>query len=701
MSTSATTQHPSTYRFGSFTLDPGSGELRRNGARLKLQDQPLQILLKLLANAGDVVTREELRSALWATDTFVDFDAGLNTAIKRLRDALGDSADVPRFIETVPRRGYRFIGSLQDGIASSAPPAEKAEPLLTASRLAAGMLALLLAGGVGALVVWLRSPLPPPRIVNSRQITSDGLAKGNLVSDGSEIYFNERLGGEMGLLRVPVRGGPSTLLESSPTGPYLADISSDFSKLLLVRGATMKEDVALEVMDLPSTAKRPLGRFNSEAVSWSPEGKVIICRQSAIYIQDADGAQPRKLLETNGFPFYPRFSPDGKRIRFSVGSSLTSGSSLWEANADGTGAHELLTGWNNPAQECCGNWTPDGRYYYFQSIRDGASKVWILAEARSFFRNISRDPVQLTTEPLNFYSATASRDGKKLFALAAQPRAELVRYDARSNSFVPFLSGMSSGDLAFSHDSRSIVYVKYPEGTLWRSKADGSDPVQLTNPSIQVGLPKWSPDDKQIAFSATKPGQPWNVFLMPSEGGVAEQITFGKVFDLDPSWSPDGKTLAFGGVRTEGKSMIYSVQLLDLATRKQSQISNSDGMCCPRWSPDGRYLVGTTQTSEELTLYDFATQKWTSIAKGMGTIGYMAWSRDGKSVIFDTFDAKEPYFYRIRISDLHLDRIASLKEARRYYGPWGPWTGIAPDDSPLFVRDISNQEIYALDWQLP
>src|SRR5579862_4784658 len=390
MSTSATSQHPSSYRFGSFTLDPGSGELRSNGTKLKLQDQPLQILLKLLANAGDIVTREELHSALWATDTFVDFDAGLNTAIKRLRDALGDSADVPRFIETVPRHGYRFIGPLQGEIAQSAPPLEKAAPLLTASRLAAGMMALLLAAGAGALVVWLRSPLPPPRIVDSRQITSDGLAKGNLVSDGSEIYFNERFGGEMGLLRVPVRGGPSTVLDSSPTGPWIADISSDYSKLLLVRTATMKEDVSLEVMDLRSAAKRSLGRFDSMSVCWSPKGKLIISRGSALYILEPDGTQARKLLETNGYPFFPRFSPDGKHIRFSVGSSLTSGSSLCEANADGTGAHELLPGWNTPAQECCGNWTPDGRYYYFQSIRDGASKVWILPEARSFFRNIPR-----------------------------------------------------------------------------------------------------------------------------------------------------------------------------------------------------------------------------------------------------------------------------------------------------------------------
>src|SRR6202048_2148960 len=100
----------SLYRFGVFELEAHTGELRRNGIKLKLQDQPYQILLKLLEHAGQTVTREQLRSALWPADTFVDFETGLNTAIKRLRETIGDSAESPRFVETVPRRGYRFIG---------------------------------------------------------------------------------------------------------------------------------------------------------------------------------------------------------------------------------------------------------------------------------------------------------------------------------------------------------------------------------------------------------------------------------------------------------------------------------------------------------------------------------------------------------------------------------------------------------------
>src|SRR5579871_6090797 len=106
-------------RFGVFEFRPKAGELRRNGVRVKLQEQPGQILAALLEAQGDLVTREELRKRLWTADTFVDFDHSLNTAVKRLRDALGDSADNPIFIETLSRRGYRFMAPITPGINGS------------------------------------------------------------------------------------------------------------------------------------------------------------------------------------------------------------------------------------------------------------------------------------------------------------------------------------------------------------------------------------------------------------------------------------------------------------------------------------------------------------------------------------------------------------------------------------------------------
>src|SRR5579863_8160572 len=103
-------------RFGVYELDLAAGELRKSGAKLRLQEQPFQVLALLLERAGDVVTREELRQKLWPADTFVDFDHSLNTAVNKLRETLGDSASSPRYIETLARRGYRFIAPVQNSV---------------------------------------------------------------------------------------------------------------------------------------------------------------------------------------------------------------------------------------------------------------------------------------------------------------------------------------------------------------------------------------------------------------------------------------------------------------------------------------------------------------------------------------------------------------------------------------------------------
>jgi Tol biopolymer transport system component len=276
-----------------------------------------------------------------------------------------------------------------------------------------------------------------------------------------------------------------------------------------------------------------------------------------------------------------------------------------------------------------------------------------------------------------------------------------VRYDANLQQFVPFLGGISAGNVEASRDKSSYVYVRYPEETLWRSAPDGAEAVQLTGPMLRASLPHWSADGKQIAFAGMRPGKPWSLFMMPAQGGPAEQLTSGGVSDLDPTWSPDGKSLAFGQIRSENGQMIYSLKILDVASRTQTGIPGTDGMCCPRWSPDGKYLVATHDRYDDVILYDFATQKWTTIVKGMGTVGYMEWSNDSKSVMFDISKVEVPGFYRVRLGDGKVEKVADIGEMRRYYGTFGPWTGAAADDSPLIVRDISNEEIYSLELQLP
>jgi TolB-like protein/DNA-binding winged helix-turn-helix (wHTH) protein len=191
-------------RFGAFEVDLRAGELRKGGVRLKLQEQPLQILQILLENPGEVVTREELRQRLWASDTFVDFEQGLYNAIKRLREALGDSAENPRFIETVPRRGYRFMAPLVENAAGFAAPAQevasvvKAGPELrrwhwrNANRLLATLAfaVLLLGAFLGASWGKLRQWFPPGS--GSPQIRSLAVIPlTNLSGDQGQEYFSD------------------------------------------------------------------------------------------------------------------------------------------------------------------------------------------------------------------------------------------------------------------------------------------------------------------------------------------------------------------------------------------------------------------------------------------------------------------------------------------------------------------------------
>jgi len=698
------------YRFSVFELDLDGRELRRNGTKLRLQDQPFQVLRKLLERAGSIVTREELQSALWADDTFVDFDTSLNTAIKRLREVLGDSADLPVFVETIPRRGYRFIAPVEvhraqeasDSVApvTAAAPADKRRLLDSRSKVGLACLGLVLAGGAGALATWLRSPIPAPRIIDSTQMTFDGVAKTNFTVGGGQIFYNESFGDHTSLLRLPETGGLPATLDSSTPGLFVGAVSSDGSMLLL--GSPHKEFASVDVkaMDLTSASIRNLGSIVANDGSWAPNGGLLLSRSGVLYLTDSNGSNERKMLSLSGFIYHMRYSPDKKRIRFTLANKFTSASHIWEAAADGTNAHELFPGINELAQVCCGEWTPDGRYYTFLNIRNGVRKVWISRASGSFWDQGRTAPMQLTTEPLNFNCAVPSHDGKKLFVCAQQPRAQLERFDAASGEFVPYLSGMSAGEVEVSRDGTQLVYVKYPQETLWRSKTDGSGAEQLTGPSLRVALPHWSPDGKRIAFSGAKPGHPWNIFWISSQGGVAEQVSHGGFADLDATWSPDGGTLAFG-LTEENQPHGYSIQMLDVVAGRQTKLNGSDGICCPRWSPDGRYLIATSSANDDLLLYEFSTGHWSLLRKDFPHVGYMAWTKSSKEVIFDTYEVKEPFFYKLHVPGGQIEPVVPLNDIRRYYGEWGSWSGLAPDGSPLIVRDISNEEIYALDWQLP
>ena len=552
---------------------------------------------------------------------------------------------------------------------------------------------------VSGIVLWLlRPPLPAPKIIGVKQITSDGEPKFGFVTDGSRLYISEYVGSQLRVVQVSVNGGETADVDIPLENPFALDVSGDGSELLVGRGAPTA--TGYWSVPIPAGSPRRLGDFVAGSASWGPDGRLAFTKGTELYMADHDGSNAHKIATAQDFAANPRFSPDGKRIRFTVANRINNTATMWEVQADGTGMRQLLPGWNRPPGEFSSVWMPDGRYFLFMSLRDRNVNIWTLPDRSSWWRKVSEAPVQLTTGPLQYGNPLPSKDGKQIFAIGTQPRAELVRYDAKSGELVPFLGGISAGDVEFSKDGEWVTYVSYPDDTLWRSKADGSARMQLTHAPMRTALAHWSPDGQQIAFSASVPGQPWKIYTIPRDGGNPKAVTSEEITETDPTWSGDGKQLAFARY-----DMFHvdktSIRVWNVGTQEFSELPGASGIFAPRWSPDGHYIIGITVGNGKLMLYDTRTHEWRPVA--VDTVGYLTWSRDSAYVYYDTFLNKNVGYYRVRISDGKIEKVADLKTARLFRGQFGPgsWTGLGPGEVPLLPRDISAQEIYAFDLQLP
>ena len=280
-------------RFGTFEVDLEAGELRRSGLKLKLTGQPFQVLAILLEQPGRVVTREELQKRLWP-DTFVDVDHNLNTAINKIREVLGDSAENPRFVETMPRRGYRFIAPVtttleaRNGVGNShgdsaspqvngtsdaqqtAPaPAETSIPNRRRKPIFAAVAICL----VATAIWYLRRPLPPPRISADKQITFDGRHKDPVGTDGSRLFlFVDRQ--LQSIAQVGVSGGETAQIPVSIQYADLLDVSADGS-LLLLSSCCDADHPGLWSFQIPGGSLRHLADFAAFSAAFSPDGKFV------------------------------------------------------------------------------------------------------------------------------------------------------------------------------------------------------------------------------------------------------------------------------------------------------------------------------------------------------------------------------------------------------------------------------------------
>jgi eukaryotic-like serine/threonine-protein kinase len=542
----------------------------------------------------------------------------------------------------------------------------------------------------------LARPVAPPRILRTVQLTNTNRPKADVVTDGSRLYFIEN---QSHLSQTSVAGSETYPIATSleDTGfSNVFDISPDRSVLLMNTARGTSLDGPLWTVPVMGGTPRRLGDLTGHGGAWSPDGqRIVYAKGNAIFLANSDASEPRQLLMTSGTASDLRWSPNGLALRFTVNDPQTNGRSIWQASANGSDLRPLLAGWNNTPNECCGNWTPDGKYFVFQAVRDGTANLWAMRERVGLFFRTPREPVQLTTGPMNVGSPVPSLDGKKLFVQGWQPRGELVRYDAKSRQFSPYLSGLSAMGLDFSPNGEWVAYNDGTDGTMWRCKVDGTQKLQLVTPPMLAFLPRWSPDGKRIAFFGHPPGEPWQIYAIPAAGGAPELLYRSSTNLADPSWSPDGKSLVFGenSLNNQGSA----VYVLDLSTRNVSKLPGSDGLYSPRWSPDGRYIAAIPLDSLKLMLFDLTTQKWTELARIF--VAYPTWSRDGHHLYFDGILNNQEGYYRVQVSGGKLERIFSMQGFQAAGGPFGNWSGIAPDESPLLVRDSSIQELYALDWE--
>jgi Tol biopolymer transport system component/DNA-binding winged helix-turn-helix (wHTH) protein len=726
--------------FGVYELDRDARELRKRGVLIRLQDQPFRVLAILTGRPGEIVTREELQEQIWGKDTFVDFDQSLNKAVNRIRAALNDDAGTPNYIETVPRRGYRFIASVHghgnDGIAPTPIPADTsdaithaagivenprpqspatvsevvAKSLGTRRRIAVIAVASIL---VAALIlgIWILLPAPQPRILNSTQLTNDGMEKCCLVSDGSRIYFSEdEQGVGFRIEHIPVTGGDPTTVPVPTLKGFLVinDISPDHDRLLVVAGISLVENSLWSVPLAPSSP-RPLtdvrvgADFNG--AKWSPNGqRLVYANGSNLFLAQSDGSEPRRLITSKGIVSNPVWSPDGKSVRFVATESATSDvGTLLEVSAEGGEPREVIPQWRKKSSQIFGDWTPDGRYFLFLAGPNDRPDIWAIRENRSFLNLRKHEPVRLTAGPIRYGSLAFSPDGKRIFTRGIELRGEVERYDRKSAQFVPVRPALSADCCVYSNDGQWMAYVTFPEGSLWRSKPDGSQRQQLTWPPVTALNPHWSPDGREIAFSAVLPGKTSKTFIIAAEGGKVRELTQSECPELDANWSPDGTHLIFGtyaGYAIEsGASCPELLYTVDLKTHEISTVPGSEGLWSPRWSPDGQSIVALNHSGRALMIGEIADGKWSElVGPSLKPLGFPQWSNDGSLVYYRNFT--QDAMYSIRVQGHKIEKLADLSGIPKT-GISGQWAAVAPDGSPLILRNVSLDEIYALDFDAP
>jgi Tol biopolymer transport system component/DNA-binding winged helix-turn-helix (wHTH) protein len=716
--------------FGLFEADLKSGELWKAGRRVKLQSQPFKVLTVLLENAGEVVSREELQLRVWGPDVVVDFEHSLGSAIKKVREALDDSAENPRFIETLSRRGFRFIAPVsplnapvevasqppsvaaaQLGQQDESPQTDRVSPVHVGFAAQSwgkygpavlsfglGLAVAATAYSVWFVPTWSASPL------RMWQITQEGRVYSSVdtsfesfpatVTDGTRLFTTSIEQGHDVLSEVTISTGEIRILPlpDEIASPEINDISPDGTQLLVRSHLSPAPETPLWIVSIDRGAVFRVSSVLAHDATWMPDGKnILYASGNQLAVASLETGKSTPFATIPGRAFWLRWSPNGKLLRFTLIDSVKHTSSLWEISGSQHRTRPVLSTPGSSPYECCGVWTASGKFFVFQAAIDGNFDLWMLKGAAT------SDPVRVTNGPLYYEAPAAGRKADQIFFVAHDYRSKLEKYDPREKEFAPVQGFLAHADhVSFSPDRQSVVWLD-PAGRLWRARIDGMDKVQLTPESMRVFLASWSPDGHQLALMAQYPGHPWHIFLVNAEGGSPERLMKEDQNVADPSFSSDGKSIAFGGVPDlmgQGNTL-RSIEILELSSGRISELPHSEGLFSPRWSPDGHYIAALTLDQQKVMLYDVAAQTWKTLA--VTSAADPVWAPDGKAIFIHAYMAPMAPICRISVPDGRIEEVASLKNlpvgtTARYF-----FSGIAPDNSPLVHAETDSSNLYTID----
>jgi Tol biopolymer transport system component/DNA-binding winged helix-turn-helix (wHTH) protein len=619
---------PSLVRFGPYEADLLSGELRKSGVRLKIQDRPFQILAILIEQPGQVITREQLQKRLWAEDTFVDFEHGLNTAVNKLRQVLSDEADNPRFIETLPKRGYRFIAPVsgastapetQEAAASAPTEVGKGNGFAPATvpvtvRHAAGkhrigpsvaaIAAVFLAAiAFGGWYFFSRSRSESAwseiRIAPLNGLPRQGDAA--FSPDGNQVAFNWV--GEKGnyqhiyISQIGATDSPRQLTNAGDGTFEFAPVwSPDGRYIAFYRFNDKEQALAIFVTAALGGSERHLYTVKSprkvDALDWSPDGKLLaFCdsnspdEASRIYFLSLDTLEVRPVTSPQPGTLgdaTPAFSPDGKSLAF-VRDTLDVREIYVQPVSGGT--PKQITFDHADIQGIA--WTPESRELIFGSSRQGNENLWRISAQGGTPQRLPIAGATWAVRP------AISRKGNRLAYTSITYSSAIFRASVTPDHKVgkPLERFISSTGLEegpqYSPDGKYVVFQSTRTGyhEIWRANADGSNPIQLTHFERNLtGTPRWSPDSKQISFDSRPQGHS-HVFVINAEGGQPRQVTQGDSENGVASWSVDGKWIYFASNRGGD----WQVWKMTPHGDNVTQITYKGGFT-PLSSPDGKYL---------------------------------------------------------------------------------------------------------------